>query len=175
MPNRIEEKVAQLHPLRRALKKAWRKLVVAHEVKQLYLARSCDTDESRVSRWLNPDLPDFPPTDQMVKLIEALQEWPGIERWEPLEEWNAYFGCEVAALHRAKAPILELASLVAGETGKLLQQILQAQSPDSPGGTEIVTSEKWDLKPHVAKLRRLFDEWDDALTEDLSMGKGMSA
>ena len=163
MPNKIPEVSPQLHPLQRAMKVSWNKLVAIREVKQLYLATRCKVDESRVSRWLNPATPDFPPTRQLADFVEALQEWPGIQPWEPLEAFNVYFGCHVAPLHRAAEPILQLAALAAGASGRLFQQLLQALSPDSEGGVDVTDAERATMLPTIAALRRLADDLDDVI------------
>ena len=159
---------AQLHPLHRALKESWQRLVVNKKVKQAWLAARCEVDDSCVSRWINPNVPDFPPPIAMAQLIEALQEWPGVEKWEPLEAFNVYFGCHVAEMHRTHQPLRDLAGLLAITTGKALQLILQALSPDSDGGIEITEAECTQIRPAISALRRVADDLDDRVN-----GKGL--
>ena len=151
----------QLHPLHRALKSAWQKLIVTREVKQAWLAIKCGCDESRISRWINPNVEDFPPTLQMAKLIEALQEWPGVERWEPLEAFNEYFGCRVAELHRAHRPLTALMSILATDQAKVVSAFISAMAQDGP---DLTDHERALLAPMVHHLRRIADDLDDELT-----------
>lgn len=163
MTGSVEKNGPQLHPLQRALKVSWRKLVVNREIKQLFLAMRCHVDESRVSRWLNPDMPDFPPTSQMALLLEAMQEWPEVEKWEPLEAFNTYFGCHVATLQNSHRSLQELAALMALKSGQALNLFIQALAPDSEGGVDLGPGEAESLRPVVATLRRLADDLDDEL------------
>lgn len=164
MMSNVPSKLPQLHPLQRALKEGWRRLVVLKEIKQLYLATRCETDESRISRWLNPAEPDFPPFPQMARLIEAMQEWPGVEHHEPLEPFNTYFGCRVAGIQSVQQPLNDLVGLLGLKTGQVVQLFLQAITPESEGGRTVTANEAQALRPAVALLRRVADDVDDLLS-----------
>ena len=164
MTANIRSMPAQLHPLHVALKRSWEKLIIVREIKQDWLAERCGVNKSTISRWKDPDAPDFPPTLQMAKFIEALQEWPGVEKWEPLEAFNIYFGCHVAELHQVNQPLNTLAGLLALDTGKVMNKFLEITAPDSDGGVEITPDELEMLAPIVHHLRRIADDLDDRLT-----------
>jgi len=167
MTRNISADAPQLHPLHRALKESWQRLVINKKVKQAWLALRCEVDESRISRWINPGLPDFPPTLSMALFIEALQEWPGVEKWEPLDAFNQYFGCHVAPMNRVQQTVHALAGIVALDTGKLVNAILDASRPDSDGGTDITAKERrGSLAPISSHLRRVADDLDDLISSE---------
>jgi len=164
MTENIGHKPAQLHPLCVAVKRSWEKLIITHDIKQDYLAQYCGVDKSRVSRWKSPEHEDFPPTAQMAKFIEGIQSWPGVEPWEPLDAFNTYFGCHAQDRRPMNESVTVLAGLLAGQSGRVLQAILQALSPDGPGGVSVTQSEALEMAPAISNLRRIICCLDDQLS-----------
>jgi len=164
MSETVGQKTTQLHPLHRAIKECWTKLFINKDIKQSWVADRCGVDASRVSRWKSVEYEDFPPTEKYALFIEAMQKWPGVEKWEPLEGFNRYFECTAVGLHHNGAqPIQALAGLVASQCGKMTQQILDAMAPDSDGGVEISPRETLALSNTVSRMRRCCDDLDDAI------------
>ena len=175
MASSVGQKEAQLHPLHRALKESWQRLVVNKKVKQAWLAIKCEVDESRISRWLNQGETNFPPVLSMAQFIEALQEWPGVEKWEPLEAFNQYFGCPVAPFNHTLASVDALTGILAMDTGKLTNAVLEARRPDSDGGQEITAQERqMMLAPISSHLRRIADDLDDEISGASKSGRKAS-
>ncbi len=155
---------SQLHPLQVEIKRGWEKLIINKGIKQDFLAIKCGVDKSQISHWKNPESTEFPSWPRLTQLVEAMQEWPGVMRHEPLEEMNRYFGCRASDInYNSEISIDALMSLFAGSSGKALQAFLQATSPDSPGGRNLTKEERVELQPIVHYLRHLAEALDDAV------------
>ena len=154
----------QLHPLLVEIKKGWQRLKVTKDIKQDFLANRCGVDKGQISRWLNPDEHESPNWPRLAQLIEAMQEWPDVEAHEPIEAFARYFGCNVSDInHRSHGSLEKLAGLLALNSGKTLQILLEVTAPNSEGGRKITDSEKVALGPVAHYLRHLADDLDDRI------------
>ena len=151
----------QLHPFLVAMKEGWERLIVTKKIKQDWLAARCGVDKSQISRWKSPDEHDFPPFPKLALFIEAMQEWPEVARHEPIEDFARYFGCQVSdADYTAHGPLDKLAGLLALNSGKALQVLLEVTSPSSEGGREITENERELVGPLLHYLRHIVEDLD---------------
>lgn len=173
MVESIGKNSAQLSPLSVALKTAARDVVHLRRIKQDYLAARLGVDKATISRWLNPDEPQWPGYEKWWELAEEIKRLGNtLEHLRPLAHW---FGAEWVGANSAEFGLTadtfsQIGAILAGKHGKVMALLIQALANDGV----VDHGEAAGIAPEVRMLKILINELDERI-QSVALGKAGAA